>query len=70
MKQQTEKQKKQSTRNKFLLSFFSEDKYQEKEVNGFWLVKQFNSGNGKWQVAVYTKESFKSYKNFQQSELF
>lgn len=40
----------------FLLSFFSpESNYAEKQVNGFWLIKQFNK---MWTVAVYTAESY------------
>ena len=54
------------TRNKqrdFLLTFFDKrEEYQEKEVNDFVLVK-FKSGNtGIWGVMIYTKESFKNYK--------
>ena len=66
----TEKQKKRDMKIKFLLSFFDKDKYQEKEVNGFWLIKQFNSNNGKWQVAIYSQESFKNYKSYKQDGLF
>ena len=49
----------------FLLSFFSESGYQEKEVNGFWLVQHWNSDAKRWQVAVYTQESFERWKGFQ-----
>ena len=46
----------------FLLTFFDEEpKYQTKEVNGFVLVKCFNGDSKRWQVAIYTKESFKNY---------
>ena len=46
----------------FLLTFFDEDKYQEKEVNGFWLIKQWNGDREKWQVAIYSKKSYLNYK--------
>lgn len=49
-------------KQKFLLTFFNEDKYQEKEVNGFWLIKQWNKDKGKWQVAIYSKEKYQNYK--------
>lgn len=50
-------------RQEFLLSFFSDNGYEEKEVNGFWLVKQHNGNTGNWQVAIYSKEAFERYKN-------
>ena len=47
----------------FLLTFFSDEpKYQEKEINGFILVKCFNGNNKRWQVAIYTQDSFRNYK--------
>ena len=46
-------------RQNFLLTFFKEDNYAEKEVNGFWLVKQWNGSTKEWQVAIFTPESFK-----------
>ncbi len=53
---------KHNNQGEFLRSFFKGERYQELEVNGFWLVYHLN-GN-KWTVAVYTKESFERYKNF------
>ena len=42
-----------------MLSFFDpEPKYQVKEVRGFVLVKYFNNGSNKWEVMVYSKETF------------
>ncbi|GEM_PF-3543894 len=56
---QTRQQVFNITRQLFLQSFFNEKQgYEEKEVNGFWLIKQFNSQQNKWQVAIYTKEAF------------
>lgn len=50
-------------RQDFLLSFFEqeEDHYEEKEINGFWLVKQYNGNADKWQVAIFPEENFKQY---------
>lgn len=46
-------------RHRFLLTFFDPDeKYQEKEINGFHLIKQFNSRYLTWEVAIYTKEAY------------
>ncbi|KKR80653.1 MAG: hypothetical protein UU73_C0005G0025 [Candidatus Daviesbacteria bacterium GW2011_GWA1_41_61] len=46
-------------RRLFLLSFFDpKNQYQEKEINGFVLIKQFSQLLGDWEVAIYTKEAF------------
>ncbi len=46
-------------RHQFLLTFFdTANCYQVKEINGFFLIKQFNKLNMVWEVAIYTKESF------------
>lgn len=52
------------TRQEFLLSFFEEDledRYSEKQVNGFWLIKQWNGDKKYWQVAIYSQESYDNY---------
>ena len=42
----------------FLLTFFEgEDKYEEKEVNGWWLVKHWDGNIKRWTVTLYSKES-------------
>ena len=51
----------------FLKSFFSENQYEEKEVNGFWLVQQINGWSGRPIIAIYTQESFKKYKAFKEN---
>ena len=60
-------------RQDFLLSFFNDEGYQEKEVNGFYLVKQWNGNNKSWQVAIYPKQSYENMKRqhakFQQFSL-
>lgn len=52
-------------RRLFLLSFFEEDQYEEKEVNGWWLVKQWDGNKKDWTVFLYSQESYKKYKNGQ-----
>ena len=53
----------------FLQSFFQGEGYEEKEVNGFWLVKQISGITKETMVGVYTQESFKLYKDFGQKHL-
>ncbi len=46
-------------RQEFLLSFFnSTNEYEEKEINGFILIKQFNAKSLNWEVAIYTQKSY------------
>ena len=60
----TNKQKLNKQKQDFLLTFFdSEEKYQEKYVHGFWLIKSINGNTGKPFVSLYSKESYKGYKN-------
>jgi hypothetical protein len=66
MKQKITKKETQRNKQDFLLTFFGDEpKYEEKEVNGFWLVKCWNGGTGLWNVMVYTKESLASRKTAQ-----
>ena len=58
------KVKSNKTKQEFLLSFFNDNGYEEKQVNGFWLVKQWNGNTKDWQVAIYTNQSFTKYKEF------
>jgi|694.fasta_scaffold00232_29 hypothetical protein len=45
--------------SQFLLSFFSKpDKFEEKKVNDFWLIKQFDRTVNAWNVAIYTEEKY------------
>lgn len=58
-RQHTRQQTFTVTRQLFLLSFFDEKQgYEEKEINGFWLIKQFNNQQNKWQVAIYTRNAY------------
>lgn len=53
------------TRNNFYLSFFkNKSEYQEKEINGFYLVKSYNTETRQCQGSLYNKDSFNQYKNF------
>ena len=46
-------------RQNFLLTFFNDiQEYQIKEINGYILVKQYNGATKRWEVAIYTEESF------------
>lgn len=54
-------------RHQFLLAYFDGvNEYQEKEVNGFILIKQFNAKLMDWEVAIYTKEAFAKRKSHKQ----
>lgn len=51
------------TRHNFYLSFFDKSRgYEEKLVNGFWLVKQWNPERNQPQVSLYSQKSFKKIK--------
>ena len=49
-------------RQEFLLTFFIGDGYEEKEVNGWWLVKHWDGNTKDWTVFIYTPESYRKYK--------
>lgn len=66
-KTQTQRRKRQ--RHEFLLTFFElPHKYESREVNGFILVRQFNSENGEWEVAVWTKENWNKANDWKQKQ--
>ena len=50
------------TRQEFLLSFFDEDKYTEKQINEFWLIKNWNGDSHIWQVSIYSEEAYNNFK--------
>jgi len=63
------KQQRKQTRQQFLLTFFDKpDCYEEKEVNGFYLVRQFNKSANQWNVAIFDKESYKLKKEYLDSQ--
>ena len=47
------------------LKKFTGDFYQEKQIGSDWWVKSYNGATKRWQVAVYTEQSYRKYKNFQ-----
>lgn len=47
-----------------LLKNFTDDFYQEKQVDGKWLVKHQDGVTGNWVVAEYSQESFQRYKEY------
>lgn len=56
-------------RQSFLLTFFSGEEYEVKEINGFILEKHWNGDTEDWEVAIYTKESWmKRYDHTQLKE--
>jgi hypothetical protein len=53
-------------RHQFLLTFFDpENQYQEKEINGYFLIKQFNTLQKCWEVAIYTRSAYSKRKAHQ-----
>ena len=49
-----------SEHKKFLMSFFDNvEGYEEKKVNGHWLVKQWDGHNNVWVVFLFSEVSFK-----------
>lgn len=52
------------TRRNFLLTFFDKDEYQEIDLNGFKLVKNWDANYKRWQVAIFRPEQFEKYKKF------
>ena len=47
-----------------LLKNFEGDFYQEKKVGNEWHVKSFNGGTQRWQVSIFSEDSFKKYSAF------
>lgn len=56
-------------RHDFLLTLFPDKKqeYAELPMNGFVLVRQHNKSVGRWEVAIYTNESFKKREAFKKT---
>jgi hypothetical protein len=60
------------TRQNFLLTFFEDKRpiYEEKKVNGFWLIKHLNGNTGKPEIAIFTPEALiKSRYMYQKKKL-
>lgn len=53
------------TKRRFLLTFFdNEEGYEEKEVNGFYLIKQLNKKLKLWCVAIFDNHSHQKRKQY------
>ena len=64
-KKLTPKQKSQRQRHNFLLTFFNnEPKFQIRDVNGFVLAKYHNKAANKWEVAIYTEDSWQKAQDY------
>jgi hypothetical protein len=50
-------------RQERLLRMFDGDGYEEFVTPNYVFVKHWNGDNKTWQVAIYTRESFRRYKN-------
>ena len=62
-----QKQLRNRRRHDFLLTFFDlPHKYEPKEVNGFMLVRFFNTMKNEWEVAIYTKENWDRVQKWKQ----
>ena len=42
------------------------DFYEEKQVGDKWYIKMYNRGSDRWIVAIYSNDSFRRYKTFQE----
>lgn len=52
------------TRQAFLLTFFGNDPYEVKEINGFYLEKHPNGNTGGSEVAIYSSDAYLRKTNF------
>lgn len=59
---------KRRLRQQELLKNFEGDFYQEKKIGENWLVKSWNGTVGRWQVGVYSEDSFRRYKEFSENK--
>ena len=58
------------TRHRFYATFFDDKEgYKEKEVNGFWLIRYWDSGRKRWLISLYSKESYENYTANKQNPL-
>ena len=63
----TTRKAKRLARQEELLKVFSHqvgDFYEEKKVGDKWYIKMHNGNTDTWQVAIFTNQSFRSYKTF------
>ncbi len=59
------------TRQAFLLTFFEDktNKYEELEVNGFFLVKHPVGGTKEPQIAIYSSQSYEAMNAYKDNRL-
>jgi len=68
MKGQAKKLKRLKEQQDRLAQFDQEvDHYEEKDMGGEIWVKMWNGGTKRWQVAIFSPESFKKYKAYSNS---
>ena len=53
-----------------LLKNFEGDFYQEKKVGENWYIKSFNGSTERWQVSIYSEQSFGKYKAYTQAKIY
>lgn len=59
------KQEFNKQRHEFLLTFFEKESgHSNKEINGFILEKRWNGNLNRWEVAIYTPESWKKVEEY------
>ena len=60
------KQQKRLERQLGLLQEFSQeqDHYEEKKIGDNWYIKSWNGGTKRWQVAIYSPDSYRRYKSY------
>ena len=66
------KQIKNANRHEFLIEQYFDgihEGYATRAVGNWVLVRQFNGGTNRWEVAIYTKESFGKHLEYSQTHL-
>ncbi|MDD5068994.1 MAG: hypothetical protein PHN89_05380 [Candidatus Pacebacteria bacterium] len=63
----TSRNKRLERQRKLLLNFKG-DFYQEKKIGNEWYIKRWNGDVGRWEVAIYSQESYARYKQFKEIE--
>lgn len=70
----TDKKVRRHTRKMFYRSFFTnkkeDSKYEEKEVNGFYLIRFWDGTKEEWTVNLLSAESYRAYKDRSSTSLF
>ena len=66
LKKKEDNKRRKETQRQFLLSFFNQidEHHEEKQINGFWLSKNYNNNQHFWYVSIYTQDSFQKYKDY------